>query len=178
VQVECRICGSENPVGAHFCSVCGTRLSDAVEATGHGLHEAHGRHEAARGPNRGPAVVAVAVAVLIAVVAGVLYADARGDLRSAQADLASARAEADELNSVLSDAREELRATEEGLMESRQELRERIRSFHTSSRCLVRMFDAWYDTLDLSLTATGFALARAVQSGVCQVPRAAYERSA
>lgn len=148
------------------------------DTTGHGLHEAHGHHEMPRGPNRRPVVVAAAVALLIAVAAGLVYADARGDLRSAEADLEDARAEVDELNSVLNDAREELRATEDVLRESRQELMERVQSFDASARCLVRMFDAWYDTLDLSLTATGFALARAVQSEACRQPRAAYERSA
>jgi hypothetical protein len=144
---------------------------DGIETTGRGHHEAHGHHEIARGPTRTPLIVAVAVAVVIAVVAGLLYADARGDLRSAQEDLEGARAEADELGALLGEAREELRTAEDDLSASRQELT-------TSSGCLVRMFDAWYDTLDLSLTATGFALARAVQSGVCQVPRAAYEGSA
>jgi multidrug resistance efflux pump len=113
----------------------------------------------------------VAVAVLIAVVAGLLYADVRGDLRSAEEDLEEARTNADELNAMLSGARQELRAAEDELKESREGL-------DRSSRCLVRMFDAWYSTLDLSLTATGFALARAVQSEVCRMPRAAYERSA
>jgi hypothetical protein len=131
----------------------------------------------ARGPNRSPLIVAVAVAVVIALVAGLLYANVRGDLRSAQEDLEEARADGDELSAVLNDAREELRATEDVLREARQELRERGRSSNASARCLVRMFDAWYDTLDLSLTATGFALARAVQSDVCRSPRAAYERS-
>jgi hypothetical protein len=132
----------------------------------------------ARGPKKSSQlIVPVAVAVLIAVVAGLLYADVRGELGSAREDLGKARAEADELSSVLNDTREELRATEDDLTASRQELQGRVRSFDVSARCLVRMFDAWYDTLDLSLTATGFALARAVQSEVCKQPRAAYERS-
>ena len=147
------------------------------DTTGHGLHEAHGHHEMPPGPNRRPVVVAVAVAVLIVVVSGLAYADVRGDLRSAEADLEEARAEVDDLNSVLNDTREELRATEDVLSESRQELRDRVRAFEASARCFVRMFDAWYDTLDLSLTATGFALARAVQSEACRQPRSAYERS-
>lgn len=169
--MKCGNCGSENPVGAHFCSVCGTRLSDGTETSGHGRHEAHGHHEMAPSPNRRPLIVAVAVAVLILVVAGLLYADVRGDLRSAREDLEEARAEADELDALLGEVREELRAREDDLSASRQE-------FNASAACLVRMFDSWYDTLDLSLTATGFALARAVQSEACRVPRAAYERSA
>ena len=138
--------------------------------TDHGLHELHGHHERPPGPSRAPVVVAVAVTVLVAVVAGLLYADVRGDLRSAEEALEAARADADELTAILRDTREELRATESELTESREE-------FDRSSRCLVRMFDAWYGTLDLSLTATGFALARAVQSEACRMPRAAYERS-
>jgi zinc-ribbon domain len=168
--VRCPKCTAENPAGARFCGVCGARLSDETQTSGHGLHEVHGHHERPPGPNRTPLVVAVAVAVLIAVVAGLLYADVRGDLRAAEEDLEEARTNADELNSILNGTREELRATEDELTESRE-------AFDRSSRCLFRMFDAWYSTLDLSLTATGFALARAVQSEVCQMSRAAYERS-
>jgi hypothetical protein len=168
--MRCPKCTAENPVGARFCGVCGTRLSDETQTSGHGLHELHGHHERPPGRNRTPLVVAVAVAVLIAVVAGLLYADVRGDLRSAEGGLEEARTNADELTSALSDTREELRAAQDELTESRE-------AFDRSSRCLARMFDAWYSTLDLSLTATGFALARAVQSEVCQMPRAAYERS-
>lgn len=171
--MKCPNCDSENPVGAQFCGVCGTRLTGRMEATGHGLHEAHGHHEMARSPNRNLLIVTVAVTILIAVVAGLLYVDARGDLRSAEEDLEEARTRADDLNSVLAATKEDLRTTEDHLKESRQELRERS----IESRCLVQMFDAWYDTLNLSLTATGFALARAVQSEVCQIPRVAYERS-
>lgn len=168
--MRCPTCTAENPVGARFCAVCGTRLPDESPTSGHGHHELHGHHERPSGPSRTPLVVAVAVAVLVAVVAGLLYADVRGDLRSAEEDLEEARTNADELTSVLSGTRQELRAAEDELTASRAE-------FDRSSRCLVRMFDAWYRTLDLSLTATGFALARAVQSEACRLPRAAYERS-
>ena len=175
--MRCPNCDSCNSVGARFCGACGTRLSDMTETSSHGLHEAYGHHERVRGPNRTPIIVAVAVAVLIAVVAGLLYADVRGDLRSAEEELEEARTRADDVNSVLGGTREELRTSDDELRETRQELRERTQSLSLSSRCLVQMFDAWYDTLDLSFTATGFALSRAVQSGACQIPRADYERS-
>jgi hypothetical protein len=171
--MRCPNCGSDNPDLARFCHVCGSHLpatSSAVKppdsppaSTGSVMR----RH-------RWPAVIAAA-ATAAAVIAAFLYLDARGESQATKADLTAAEAEVETLEANLDGVRDQLQAVRDDLAQTRSDLRERTRSFGITSRCLLRLFDSWYDTTRLSYTATGLAFGRAVFSAPCRVPRLAYE---
>jgi hypothetical protein len=118
----------------------------------------------------GWAIGAIVLAVMVGLVGTLAYASVNGDLDRTRTELVSAQSE-------LASANSELDRTEKALTKARKELRSEENLGRILSNCSVRLLGAWYQTLNFSYAVTGVALQRAVNSRVCAVPRAAYQRT-
>jgi zinc-ribbon domain len=161
--MRCIKCGTDNPQTARFCGSCGTMLSP--ERT-----EFQYVPPPPAPSNRAwmvGTIVASSLAVLLLVTALVGYGAMRSDLTKARSDTDSERQELTRVRSELAHETALANETQSKLNDSRH-------AFAKTAQCLKKMFDAWFNTIHLSYTSTGFALERAVNSGPCTIPRAAY----